>query len=1464
MKELLTLSQNQIGTFSQLIEGDYSIGVNAVFKGEVDNEIFRKTLETIVLNNDIFKLSLVKKDVTIFQVLNNSNQYGFQVLEFDSFKAFETWQKTHHFRRINLDFLIDFYGIIIKDYGFGVYFKVHHLISDAFSVGLLVNEFIFTYRGYEKKFFSKIERGSYSKVLDAENNYKHSKKIDRDKKFWISEFQYNLNNSYLSSKKTESYRVRRKSFNLSESESAELKNFAVQNNVSELFIYMAAFSIFMSRINRVEEVNIGTTLHSRFGKNQKNTMGMFVNTVPINIKIEKELKFTEFVNQVDKRKTNIFKHSKFNYTSLKQELTENFGLKGDLFDVIINYQTAKKEFDDEFKISWENCQYQSNNLTVSLNCWEDGTFKIDFDYLDDVFSEEDIDNINRQVNNILFNGLQKTDYQISSLKMIDETEEALYNKINLLDKVMYPISDVKSHFEKICEDNLDKTALIHDGIKLTYNQLNKEANKVARVLLNKGIKKGDSVAIISDRNLQLIINILAIIKVGARYIPIDPNYPRERIDFMLSDSDTKLILLSTTKTLHIELYNSIDFKTFVADEECEDNLGIELSPDDQLYVIYTSGTTGKPKGVKISHKNVIRLLFHDKNHFSFNNEDVWLLFHYYGFDFSVWEIFGAILNGGTLVIPSLEDVHDNYAIIELLKVYGVTVLNQVPSSFYALMFAMGDIQLPKLKYIIFGGEALDPLKLKEFYYRNNHVTFVNMYGITETTVHVTYNRIEGSDIEKGISNIGNPLPTMGLYLMNDDQIAGIGVPGEICVYGEGLSSGYLNNSELTKCKFVFSNTLEKNIYRSGDLAKLLPDGGIEYMGRMDKQVKIHGFRIELKEIEGQILRRFSNEIDDCIVIDKVDGTGNVSLYSYIIYKKGFEIDKQVLIQELRKLLPSYMIPKYFISLLELPLTNNGKLDISKLPDIDLGDVREFKDARNEREKEILGIFREILGNDKLGIYDDFFEFGGDSIKNMMLVSKLRVLGLEISTKEVVTNPTVSEIALVCKDSVRNDSHLPVFGEVGSTPIISDFFNSNYIAPEHYNQSILLECNKRLNFEKLNDILSSIFSYHDMLRAVISNGKLIICKEDESYLDFEVVKFTTEKEIVQYFEICQKSFSFDGSSLFKVRLIEIGEKQFLFMVAHHLIIDAVSWRIIIDDLNFLYEKDEYSNVKLPLKTISFKNWISELDKYEQSAAFDNERTFWNTTIETVKNQPSIEGGSYSYKESKIIIDNQIAENIMKKVQNILGADKNVILLAAVITVLNNYLPKKIIIDMEGHGRTIATKHIAIERTVGWFTAIYPIIMERDLDCLSSIIRLKDSINRASQHQVGFGLIKVQEGFSYRANLTFNYLGEVKKEVNTNKTFSISERDTGQIRSEKNTFNSDFVVDIINNGTNLIFNFKISESIDIAFNQIELDLMTFFKEIEEFLVNKNDKIITQSDVSDEELDSDLWEELTNLYN
>ena len=406
-------------------------------------------------------------------------------------------------------------------------------------------------------------------------------------------------------------------------------------------------------------------------------------------------------------------------------------------------------------------------------------------------------------------------------------------------------------FEEQVTKTPDNIALVFEDESITYSELNARANKLANKLIEKGVKNGDYVALFIERSIEMVVGIYGIIKAGAVYVPINTMYPDDRVEYILKDCGANILLCGKTG-LKVDFNGErLDLKSDDVYSDNETAPNADITPESGLYVIYTSGTTGTPKGVEVMHRNVVRLMFNDKFEYDFNENDVWTMFHSYGFDFSVWEMYGATLYGGKLVVISEEEAMNTEKFIELLREQHVTVLNQVPTAFYNLLRFDNGEKLD-VRYLIFGGEALNPAKLKEWRENHSECKIVNMYGITETTVHVTYREIGDAEIKRGISDIGKAIPTLKTYIMHDKKLCGIGVPGELCIVGDGLARGYLNRPELTAEKFVKNPFGEGRMYRSGDLARWLPDGNIEYLGRIDEQVKIRGFRIELGEIENRI------------------------------------------------------------------------------------------------------------------------------------------------------------------------------------------------------------------------------------------------------------------------------------------------------------------------------------------------------------------------------------------------------------------------------------------------------------------------------------------------------------------------------------------------------------------------------------------------------------------------------------
>jgi amino acid adenylation domain-containing protein len=590
-----------------------------------------------------------------------------------------------------------------------------------------------------------------------------------------------------------------------------------------------------------------------------------------------------------------------------------------------------------------------------------------------------------------------------------------------------PRQSIAALFEVQVSRTPEAIAVVYEDQHLTYAELNRQSNQLAHHLQQMGIKPNDFVAMYMDRSLETVIGIIGILKAGGAYLPLDSAYPAERLAFMLQDSQAPILLTQTKMADDLPAYQGqilcLDRDWGLLAKANDNNPETVVAPTDTAYVIYTSGSTGKPKGVLVSHGNVVRLFTSTQHWFNFDENDVWTLFHSYAFDFSVWEIWGALLYGGRLIVVPYWISRSFEAFYKLLRQEKVTVLNQTPSAFRQLIRAEETVGVAPdlaLRLVIFGGEALDLQGLRPWFERHPDTVpqLVNMYGITETTVHVTYRAIQASDLETASGSvIGVPIPDLQLYILDPhQQPVPIGVTGEMYVGGAGVAQGYLNRPKLTAARFIANpfthhnddHELTSRLYRTGDLARFLPERDIEYLGRIDHQVKIRGFRIELEEIEANLTRHPA--IRESIVVAHKQNT-ETTLVAYLVTDQHPRPIMDDLRAYLKRRLPDYMVPATFIFLEALPLTPNGKIDRKALPEPGTSRPKlaeSYVAPKTEIEQTIATIWQEVLGLDKVGRHDNFFDLGGHSLRMVQVHSKLKVhFEQELPMIKLFEHPTIA-------------------------------------------------------------------------------------------------------------------------------------------------------------------------------------------------------------------------------------------------------------------------------------------------------------------------------------------------------------------------------------------------------------------------------------------------------------------------
>lgn len=782
-------------------------------------------------------------------------------------------------------------------------------------------------------------------------------------------------------------------FKLSEKESKAIRLLCKENEATLYMSFMAIFNVWLACLSGQEDIVIGSPMAGRLHPALDNIIGIFVNTIAIRSKPEGDKTFEQFLKEVKEQVLLGHEHQEYPF----EDLVDKLSLSGDLsrnpiFDVMF---TLQNQAQDGLVGYTEQDKHVSSSakFDLRLDALEiPNNILLSVEYSTALFKPDTIDRLIIYLRNILSAVSKNPKIKLREIEIISPKEKkVLLDTLNRTEINYFRDKGVHEFFESQVRKGPVNIALTIDGLSVTYLELNKLSNQLAHLLISKGVKSGTVVGLIYDKNFSMIISIMAILKSGATYLPIDPDYPEERKLFMLTNSKAEFLLIQDeSKKIKVNVSEEIIFNN---KNECDaysiQNPDLRLSSSDAAYIIYTSGTTGTPKGTIISHGNVISLLCNKPSNFNFNSNDTWTMFHSYCFDFSVWEIFGALLNGGKLVLIQKEKARDANQFVDTLINEKVTILNQTPTAFRNIINneLKRKEKLLSLRYVIFGGEQLNPMILKEWAERYPSIKLINMYGITETTVHVTYKEITRKEIESGKSNIGISLPTLTTYVMDKYlRLVPQGVFGELFVGGEGICKGYINEEELMKEKFIQNPYRHhEKIYRTGDVVRLNNDFELEYHGRKDSQVKLRGYRIEPTEIIHRLLQYGS--IKDVVVLLEKNNSEDFLCVYYVASK---EIEQTELRSYLSDTLPEYMIPAFFVKIDHIPLNLNGKLEKKLLPKPVIRRDQNYIIAGNDIENDILNIWSDILGHskEKISILDNFFEIGGNSLNAINVISKI--------------------------------------------------------------------------------------------------------------------------------------------------------------------------------------------------------------------------------------------------------------------------------------------------------------------------------------------------------------------------------------------------------------------------------------------------------------------------------------------
>ncbi|WP_045857585.1 non-ribosomal peptide synthetase [Teredinibacter purpureus] len=1194
-KGTLSPAQRRIYLLSKMNgQKDVAYNLPEVLKvtGEYSIEQAQRTVENVIKRHDILRTAFTMEEGVIVQEVHENVEFNVDNIVV-SHEEFDSWLEGY-IRPFDLEKPCLLRCALVEA-GTDQYivFDSHHIIGDGFSAGIVNSEFARADQpeNLAAPTFQYLDYVNWTKQFLRSENFK------KQESYWLKALSGNIP---LLDLPLDIARPERKDFlgatvEFSLGDASESLRALFKAERITLFTgLISAYSVFLSKLTQQESIYIATPVAGRPLPEMQNLPGMFVNTLPVITRPRSALSFSEFLHEVKQAAFACQQNADCDVS----HIVDRLGLKRNpsrnpLFDTLFVLQVKNLDTFDNTSLGIEPYAFNRgrSQFDLSMEAVERGSeivFKLD--YATALFSEETVLRFRDQFLNLLQEIVAEPSATLASLSLIDKrTSERLSRWVPpiQLDQ-MAPIGDV---FDQVSNRFPNQTALMFEGAALTYRELNQKVHNLAFNLKEKGVVEGDFVALLLDRSFDMIISIFAIIKAGAAYVPIDPDYPDERVQFTLQDSNAKLLItqphicnakerLFSTLSLGI-VENVSDYL------EGDHSVLTRNRVTDVLYVIYTSGTTGVPKGVMVEHRCLFSLIFGNQK-LDFSSNDNWVLFHSFAFDVSVWEIFASLLNGSTLFIPPKEITKNTQDFRQYVKDNGITVLNQTPSAFYR--FAEIEHQCNdslSLRWVNFAGEALLPGRLASWYQKYPDTALINMYGITETTIHTSYKKLTVDDIDNGeCSNIGVSLDSLSIYLLDKDlQLCAPGVIGEIYVGGWGVARGYINRQELNEERFLPDPFVtDGRMYKSGDLAKWTHANELEYLGRNDQQVKIRGYRIECGEIENRIIKLCN--IASAAVFDKVDARGEKYLCAVLHVESLSDEAVKTLKSQLLQFLPAYMIPNQIVSIQEMPLTSNGKLDRRQLsaymdnyqPEI------EYIAPETPTEAALAALWSRYFPKaGKIGRQHDFFDLGGHSLLAIELVLEIKKeFGKDVALDVIFNSSSVIDLAVAIDGKGIQPQLKPI-------PIISSvntgsgyktsatqkrlFFIDQLTPPPGiaYNVPVIFEVEGRVDTVALQRNIAGIVLRHESLRTQFSlvddELRQFIMPESACCLHKQHYSIENKEHVIGEFI---QPFDVKTGPLFRAKYatFEHSTTALLMFDFHHIICDGVSLNVFLAELSAL--------------------------------------------------------------------------------------------------------------------------------------------------------------------------------------------------------------------------------------------------------------------------------------------------------
>ena len=1276
---------------------------------------------------------------------------------------------------------------------------IHHIICDGWSLGVLTRELTALYQAYAGGQPSPLPELpiQYGDFAVWQRQWLQGEVLEQQLAYWrqqlagLPQLQLPTDRPHSA---VPSFRGSQQELVVPQATTLALKSLSQQEGATLFMTLLAAYSVLLGRYSGQEDIVLGSPIASRTRPELEPLIGLLLNSLILRIDLAGDPTFRELLQRVRRVALDAYAHQDLPFERLVDELQPERDLsRNPLFQVTMalhHMQDSARPF--ELETRGRTAKFDLRLDFVDSNADLLGVVE----YSTDLFDRETIDRMIGHLTRLLDSIVADPDKPISRLALLTEPEREQLLGAWTTTRVGFPSHEcLHQLFEAQAARTPSLTAVAFEDFHLTYHELNLKANQLAHYLRELGVGPDVMVGVCMQRSLELVVGLLAVLKAGGAYVPLDPSYPPERLAFMIEDCGAPVLLtqhrLSGRLLGHKGTILSLDVGWLPAHPLPAGDPPNACGPDNLAYVIYTSGSTGAPKGVMVSHAAICNHMHWMQSAFPLDAGDRVLQRTPSSFDASIWEFWAPLLAGACLVMLPPADQQTAADLIQAIRHEQITVIQVVPTMLRLLLDQDEFRACVSLKRVFAGGEALSPDVVKAF--RSSHQAILtNLYGPTEAAIDSTY-WVCRVDPERPAVSIGRPVANCQAFVLDRRlEPVPIGVPGELYIGGAGLARGYLKRPGLTAGRFIpnpFVPDSGARLYRTGDLARVLPDGNLEFLGRVDQQVKLHGYRIELGEIES-VLSEHPAVHSAAAVVREV-GPGDRRLVAYVAPHDAPGPSVTELRLFLQQRLPAYMIPSTFVVLESLPLTPSGKVDRRALPSPDAArpDLDgDYVPASTPVEKKLAEIWSQLLGIERIGVHDNFFALGGDSILSIQIVSRANQAGLQLTPTQLFQHQTIAELAAVAGVAPAIEAEQAmVNGPVPLTPIQHWFFEQAFDDPHHFNQVLLLAVAPGLDLALLDRAMQSLVAHHDALRLrfvegsagweqfhAAPEGSAVVTRVDLSAVALAEQPGGIERLAGEL----QASLDLQRGPLVRVAHFQLGAKQAdrLLLVIHHLAVDGVSWRILLDDLRTAYEQLRQGlPIQLPPKTTSFKRWAERLAAYARSGALSSQVGYWLAVPGHPAEPLPVDGtwGPNTAGSAHIVSTLLSAGDtraLLQEAPQAYNTQINDVLLTALVQAFAPWTQcRSLLIDLESHGREDLFDDVDLTRTVGWFTAMFPVELSlgEGLGPGDSIKSVKEQLRRIPQRGIGYGLLRYLQGDKDvagqlesrpRPEISFNYLGQ----------------------------------------------------------------------------------------------------------